>query len=100
MIRRAIVALAEDGLQIGIKGRRRREVVSVQTNPVLQLQIVTLLVGIAERHSTNELAPAPYSRRQLPAERRRLLRLEIGQRVERERAEGVALLIQAESVAP
>ena len=98
MVGCAIVALGKDRLQIGIQRRCRRETIAVEAHAVLDLKIVGSLVGITEGNTADELAATPYARRKLPAERRRLLRLEIRQRIVVERAERVDLLVQRERV--
>src|SRR6476646_1082471 len=98
MIRRAVVALTENGLEIGVECRSCREFVSVEAHAVLELKVVRPLVRIAQRQSPYELAPAPDSWRERSTEGRRPLCLEIRQRVERERSERVRLLIQRECI--
>ena len=98
VIRRAVVALSEHRLEVRIERRRRREFVPVETHAVLKLKVVAPLVGVTQRKSADELASAPDPRRELPAEGRRLLRLQVRQRVEREGAERVRLLIQRECI--
>src|SRR6185436_20081616 len=99
VIGRAIVPLAEYAFQLGIVGRLRREMISVETDAELDLDVVTLLVRVSKRHPADELAPASHPRRELTTERRRLLRLQIGERGVAECAKGVVLLVQRECIA-
>jgi hypothetical protein len=78
-VRNTIIPRAEKLLDGRIVKRLGREAVSVETQAVLQLQVVGRTIGIAERHAADPLALAASARRELPREDCRTSGLEIGE---------------------
>ena len=100
VVRRAIVALAEQALELGVERRRGGEAIRVEPHAVLDLQVVRAAIRVAERERAGDLARALDARLQRARVRRRPVGGEVVEREIRERAVGVGGLILIVALAP